>query len=1464
MVMTIHKITAGDGYLYLTRQVAHGDTDPAKEQQEQHDAAAYYTASGNPPGRWLGRGAPLLGLDGKQVTEDQMRALFGHGMHPDADAIIKAYIEQNTRAGMTPDRLARVQDEALAAARLGRRFPVYEPLDRFDKRVTRRLAIIRTETGRDPTSAEIKKVRASEARRQRAAVAGFDLVFSPVKSAALLWALDDRPHVRSAIRQAHQQAMHQALDLLEEHAAYTRTGTGGIAQIRANGLIAAAFDHYDSRAGDPNLHTHVAVSAKVQGSDGRWRSLDARALYQMTVAASEYYNTAFEVALSSMLGVTFTPRPDTTGSREPVREITGVPYGMIEHWSRRRTQIEARYSDLVRAYRHEHGRDPGPSASHKLARQANLDTRQGKKPPRSLHDRRALWRDELTDVFGPAALTRLHAAIPPAPVPPISPAPDVTDLTERAVANVSAQRSTWTVWNLRAETERLLRQERYFATAGQHRHAAEAIVALAVSPALSICTDAPALLDEPPALRRADGESVFTQHAAARYTSQAVLDAEQRLLAATRTPAITGTSTLSAQAALDGYQARSGTALDPGQRHLVTTFASDDRLLLAGIGPAGAGKTTAMRALAHVLAQHRRRLIPLATSAASAAVLARELAVPAENLHKFLHEWDHGPHAPRLRAGHPVPYPARLYALAPGDVVLVDEAGMAGTFRLDRLVSIAASRGAVVRLLGDDRQLSAVESGGALRLIAAQPGTPQLTRLYRFRDPAEAAATLQLRTGDTAAIDWYIENGRVRSGSREHMTQAAYEGWKTDMLAGKTTLMAAGDGADVTALSAQARTERVLAGQVEQDGVTLRDGNLAGAGDWIVTRENDRRLTVRGGRDWVRNGYGWKVTTRHHDGSLTCTHLEHGGNVRLPTGYVRAHVQLLYATTAHRAEGTTVDTAHPLITASMTREMLYVLASRARHTTTLYVTTHDIPPLDPDEHTDQVKHDPRSYAAREILHNILATEGSELSATSTIRTSQEQAESLATLIPRYLHAAHQLADTRYRDTAIQVLGEHDGQALIADPAWGTLVRRLYDAETTGWSPATLLTAVARQRELGTADSIAEVLCWRIDGYLADRPVPPPSGQPAVHGPRQDPSPARYTGMVMTVLGPRIAGNAQAEPTWPALLAAMRRAENTGHDVAALLAETVRNRGLRNARSISEVLAWRIGKHLTDQAVHVTDYHQHAAEVPGSLPWLSGARNVLRGCSGDLDRYLEEAAKLITTRVQALADDAIQQRPAWTSLLGHPPATDNDREHWIHHLGVIAAYRDQYQITTDDPRQILGPYAEPGHAGHAAYWHAAESVTAARRLAFPQVPIPPRHDLGDIHAQIAIDIYLALPDADRDAIASAISQRLGPLWFGDPQQADDDTIIRPVHAPELTEALIERGHLTGSLRHRHIPPAEIPVEAALIQRHAMRQPQTRTRQALNGPSHHGPVGQPNLNTKPAAAPTAAEPIRIRPL
>jgi len=1450
MVMTIAKITAGDGYTYLTRHTARGDADPplASADSRQADAARYYTAQGNPPGRWIGAGASLLGLSGQEVTEEQMRALFGHGERPDGQAIIAAYLAANVHAGMTDRQLETVRNAAIAAARLGGPFPAYKPLEKFDARVEARLSVIREETGREPSEAEVKRVKAVEARRARAAVAGFDLVFSPVKSAALLWAVDERAWVREAIRRAHEAALREALDLVEEHGAFTRTGHGGVAQIETDGLIAAAFEHWDSRAGDPNLHTHVAVSSKVRGVDGKWRSLDARTLYRMTVAASEVYNTGFEAALSASLGVTFTSRPDTLGGREPVREITGVPMAMIEFFSRRRAAIEARYAELLREHRRQHGHDPDAAMSHQLARRANLDTRPGKKPPLSLDDKRAAWREELSTRFGTGAVDRLMGAVPSSPEAQAAlglPSPaDLSRLAERVVDSVAARRSTWTVWNVRAEVERVLRNEVAFISPKHHRELAEAVTALAVANSLSV--EAPSLLDEPADLRRGNGESVFIEHAAARYTSQGVLDAEARLVNATRTPTATGLSGPSVAASLDGFEAVARTSLDPGQRGLVTAFACDSRLLLAGIGPAGSGKTTAMRSLVYALHGGGRRLVPLATSASSADVLGRELGVRAENLHKFIHEWTRGPSAAKLRAGALVPDRARMFRLFPGDVVLVDEAGMAGTLLLDQLVLLAAARGAVVRLLGDDRQLPAVEGGGALRLVATAPSSPALSTLYRFRDPDEAAATLRLRIGDGSAVDWYHERGRVRSGSREAMALAAYTGWKADMLAGKVALMAAADDADVTELSAQARAERVTAGQVEAGGAQLRDCNLAGVGDWIVTRLNDRRLSTFGGRDWVKNGDAWQVERRHSDGALTVRHLSHGGRVTLPAEYVREKVQLLYATTAQRAQGTTVDTAHSLITAGISREALYVLATRARESTVFYVATHDLP-YDEDARIDQVRYDPRQYAAREVLLNIIATEGAPLSATDTIAVAQEEAASLSTLVPRYLYASHEEADGRYRAAAVSALGPGRGRELAADPAWGAVVRRLFDAEGHGWDPARMLATVAAKRELASADSIAEVMAWRIDAFLEGNPGPPQLASLADTGGQS------HLALAIVALGAQLADRARAEVAWPALIAALRRAEQAGFDPADALTRTATARELRTARSVSELLAWRINRHLAthppDKADRMTEAGAamadgssepaHTAAQEPLLPWVPGPRLMApaEGGATPLASYIEDAASVISARVAEVADTAIRHRPPWMSLLGQLPSDADRAREWRRHVAVIAAYRDQYKVAADAPGEVLGPYVEQSRAGHTAYWRAAESVLAARQLAGLERPADVSPD-ARAAAQTAGDIYLALPYHERTAIAEVVAARSRDTWLAGPARTDEIAVCDPRNAAPLVAALVDRGHVDGNahlLLHERVDDGE-PYESSLTRR---RQP-GRTGPARHGEVHHLPI------------------------
>jgi hypothetical protein len=317
--MSIHKLSAGSGYDYLTRQVAALDAT----EKGHVGLASYYTERGETPGSWIGAG--VAGIDGLSagdaVTAEQMRALFGAGMHP----LAAQRLDQLGAADLT-------EANVRAATRIGAPFKVYAgDVSAFRIEVAKRIAArqasagqlreepisatvraeVRTEVareffrnqhGRDPIDArEIAATIARELRPRTQTIAGFDLTFFPVKSVSTLWAVAD-PHLAAQIERAHQAAVRDALTFIEQHALFTRQGRNGIRQVNVTGLVAAVFTHRDSRAGDPDLHTHVAVANKVQTLDGRWLSVDGRVLFKATVAASETYNTALEHHLRDRLG----------------------------------------------------------------------------------------------------------------------------------------------------------------------------------------------------------------------------------------------------------------------------------------------------------------------------------------------------------------------------------------------------------------------------------------------------------------------------------------------------------------------------------------------------------------------------------------------------------------------------------------------------------------------------------------------------------------------------------------------------------------------------------------------------------------------------------------------------------------------------------------------------------------------------------------------------------------------------------------------------------------------------------------------------------------------------------------------------------------------------------------------------------------------------------------------------------
>jgi conjugative relaxase-like TrwC/TraI family protein len=809
--MSIHKLTAGSGYDYLTRQVAALDAT----ERGHIGLASYYTERGETPGVWIGSG--LDGIDGltvgDPVTAEQMRALFGCGLHPLAE------LRQQQLAG--PDLTLRdFQD----TARLGVPFRVVDGVvSPFRLEVAKRIAAINTaaglpvdarlpsavrarvrtavarefflaEHGREPMDArELAGQMAKDSRPRTQTVAGYDLTFSPVKSVSTLWAVAD-PAVAAVIERAHQAAVKDALAFIEEHALFTRTGPQGIRQVNVRGLVATVFTYRDSRAGDPDLHTHVAVANKVQTLDGRWLSIDGRVLFKANVAASETYNTALEQHLRDTLGVRFAERPGTDPAKRPIREIVGVDPRLNQRWSTRRAHIETRRGELAIQFQDDHGRPPTPVEALHLAQQATLETRDAKHEPRSLAEQRTTWLNEAAAVLdgpeGVASMVRTALAPPAETATRIVDARWVAQTADRVLAAMEASRSTWQMWHVRAEAQRQVR------TIDVTAERASVLVDLLVDEVLdhrSVALAAPHdAIEEPEVLRRVDGSSVYTVAGAALYTSQRILDAEARLVATAGRRDGSAVEQVAVDLALL-EMAANGTALNAGQAALVRQMCTSGARVQLAIAPAGAGKTTAMRALTLAWAEDDGAVVGLASSAAAAAVLAEHTGIRSETLAKLTWSLDH------------CDLPDWAAAVGPSTLVIIDEAGMADTLSLDSTVQFAINRGASVRLIGDDQQLAAIGAGGVLRDITHTHGALRLTELHRFTDPAEAAASLALREGKPEALDFYLDHGRVHVGDGATTTEDAFAAWVSDRAAGLDAIMIAPTRNLVAELNARAR-----------------------------------------------------------------------------------------------------------------------------------------------------------------------------------------------------------------------------------------------------------------------------------------------------------------------------------------------------------------------------------------------------------------------------------------------------------------------------------------------------------------------------------------------------------------------------------------------------------------------------------------------------------------------------------
>jgi hypothetical protein len=1014
-------------------------------------AMSYYTAAGEPAGEWAGKGAATLGLAG-QIDPDVIGRLYQHNIGPGEELLVK-----RRRSKAAGDREQAAVTAYLAAHPYA-------------------------------SATELAEVRAAERGQDPHQVPYFDLTVSAVKSVSVLHASyrvsarqargrgeDERAAVFDAradeLEDALMESARQAVSWLDQHAAYTRTGhhSARTGEWRdGGGLVASLFLHHLSRDGDPQLHVHVAIWNRIQrgdGADDTWRTLDSRSLHSQRLGVAPVADRILEARLSA-LGYVMVPRADGNGA-----EVGGVSQDVMDLFSSRAVAVTGETERLARDYQAAHGKPPSRRTLWLLHQQAGQNTRRTKAQARrtlagqtgttepTAAQRLAAWEAQ-TVHRELAALSAVHQQAAAFAAEHAGRAPAVLDDAAKrtaariAVAEVQKHHAVWSMAQLRFEVHRALP---VLPRGADGEAAVTEAVTLAVSgragtevvqvTALDV-TDVTGL-----GVRGSDGGSIYRPPNEERYCTLAHLDAEEQILAAAKQtvpPLITG-------------QAARAAAGDAGlrgeQRAAVVMMLTAATATTVLIAPAGAGKTHTMAGFARLWTTFTgRRVIGLTTSTNAARVLAHEGLAESYNIAEFLGKTEGSDELRR-----PVP-------LHRDDVLVLDEASQLSTADLAMIGEAARQAGARIIATGDTAQLGAVEAGGMFALLAREVPAAQLHEVRRFQAQWEREASVRLRDGDPAAVAAYDRHGRIRGADEEAAYDRAASMWLADHLRGKNVLLLAGSNTEAAELSRRVQARLAAMGIVGPPQAMLSDGNHAGTGDLVRARLNTeidaggRKLT---NRDTLKIT-GWRgpdaeVRRQRPDGTWT-------GAFRVPRSYLARHAELGYGGNVHVAQGRTVDTAHLLVTGTLSRQALYVGMTRGRQANTAHVVTGNTAPAG---------HEPYQQGAPEsVLADVLQRNGDDLSATEQIRQAQEWAGGTGHLLHLWSAATR---NALYLDIDEQIkarLSDSEAWRYEREHSRPVLQRTLRNAQLAGHDIGRIIERITGGPMDG-ARSIASVLHGRL-------------------------------------------------------------------------------------------------------------------------------------------------------------------------------------------------------------------------------------------------------------------------------------------------------------------------------------------------------------------------------------------------
>jgi conjugative relaxase-like TrwC/TraI family protein len=722
----------------------------------------------------------------------------------------------------------------------------------------------------------------------RNAVPAFDVVLRPTKSVSILYGLGDAATGRTVLA-AHHAGLAEAVAYLDGHLG-ARRGHGGVQHVSGQGLLAVGFDHRTSREGDPLLHTHLVIANRIQGPDGRWTALDGRDVYRHRLAADAIYRATYQRELARSLGVEWTAA-DTHGNRE----LAGMPQDLVRGFSKRTGQIDAELDRLV-----ADGRERTP----RLVKWTVQATRKPKQheTPDTLYGR---WRAE--------AAERGH-----------DPNTLVRQVTDRIGDCVQDQ-------TVSAEVagrlfDRLAGSDGLTATASTFARP-DVLVTLGAGLAGVTRTELEVLADRFLAERAV---SVVVDRALEerRWSTPDLLAVEQRLVTAATDRTGEQTAVVASHQAVREALAAHPTA-GADQQAMVRDLCQGGAGVALVVGRAGTGKTFALGIARHAWQLDGYRLLASAPTGIATMSLHGEGFEEVATCDRLLADLDGGSEQLDART-----------------VLVVDEAGMLGSRKLGRVLEHAERAQAKVVLVGDDRQLAAIDAGGGFRALRLRLGASELTENRRQQQAWEREALDLVRSGlvEEAVAAYHAHDRVVAADSKPAATLALLQDWwaawqQAEHDPAQEVVVLAARRIEVDRVNTACQELLAARGRLGAERLHVEDRQLA-VGDRVVCGKNAI------GELGVANGSRGTITALDPQARTLTIRLDgkDGRTVILPRSYLdgrgreerNRRVDLAYATTGHRAQGLTRGRALVQLTGTEDVNWLYVQLSRARQETRLY------------------------------------------------------------------------------------------------------------------------------------------------------------------------------------------------------------------------------------------------------------------------------------------------------------------------------------------------------------------------------------------------------------------------------------------------------------------------------------------------------------------------------------------------